>query len=66
VSLTIKLEVRPLRPGRLNDAVSVSDDNPNALLARDFATTETTVKPRRIRSRPAPPARKPPPPRVTG
>jgi uncharacterized repeat protein (TIGR01451 family) len=66
-SLTIELEVRPLRPGRLIDAVSVSDDEPNALLAHDFATSEATVKPRtRISPRPAPPARKPPPPRFTG
>jgi hypothetical protein len=66
-SLTIDLEVRPLRPGRLIDAVSVSDDQPNALLAHDYATTEATVKPTtRIRSRPAPPTRKPPPPRFTG
>jgi uncharacterized repeat protein (TIGR01451 family) len=65
-SLTIDLEVRPLRPGRLIDAVSVSDDQPNALLARDFAVTAATVKPStRITSRPAP--RTPlPQPRFTG
>jgi hypothetical protein len=60
--LTIELEVRPLRPGRLIDAVSVSDDDPNALLAHDFATTAATVKPRRT-ARHSP---KPPPPRFTG
>jgi uncharacterized repeat protein (TIGR01451 family) len=50
-SLTIELEVRPLLPGRLIDAVSVSDDDPNALLAHDFATTAATVKPRRTAAR---------------
>jgi uncharacterized repeat protein (TIGR01451 family) len=50
-SLTIDLEVRPLRPGRLIDAVSVSDDEANALLAHDFATTAATVKPRRAEAR---------------
>jgi hypothetical protein len=44
-SLTIDLEVRPLQPGRLIDAVSVSDDEPNPLLTHDFATTAATVKP---------------------
>jgi uncharacterized repeat protein (TIGR01451 family) len=68
-SLTIELEVRPLRPGRLIDAVSISDYEPNALLANDFATTTATVKPRRtarVRSRPTPTKRKSPPPRFTG
>jgi len=50
-SLTIELEVRPLRPGRLIDAVSVSDDEPNALLPHDFAMTAATVKPRRTAAR---------------
>lgn len=44
-SLTIELEVRALRPGRLTDAVSVSADDPNVQLAHDFATTAATVKP---------------------
>jgi uncharacterized repeat protein (TIGR01451 family) len=50
-TLTIELEVRPLRPGNLIDAVSVSDDDPNALLARDFATTAAAVAPRRTAAR---------------
>jgi hypothetical protein len=50
-SLTLELEVRPLRPGRLIDAVSVSDDEPNALLAHDFAMAAATVKPRRTAAR---------------
>ena len=61
-SLTIELEVRPLRPGRLIDAVSVSDDQPNPLLAHDFAMTAATVKPRstaaRLRIVPVRPAAK--------
>jgi uncharacterized repeat protein (TIGR01451 family) len=50
-TLTIELEVRPLRPGHLIDAVSVSDDQPNPLLARDFATTAAAVEPRRTAAR---------------
>jgi uncharacterized repeat protein (TIGR01451 family) len=67
-SQTIELKVRPLLPERLIDAVSVSDDEPNAILGHDFAMTTATVKPRRTaaRPRPTPPTPKAPPPRVTG
>jgi hypothetical protein len=50
-SLTIDLEVRPLRPGHLIDAVSVSDKEPNRLISHDFAMTTATVKPRRTAAR---------------
>jgi uncharacterized repeat protein (TIGR01451 family) len=50
-SVTIELEVRPLRPGPLIDAVSVSDDEPNPLLHHDFATAPATVEPRRTTAR---------------
>jgi hypothetical protein len=46
-SLTIELEVRPLRPGRLIAAVSVSANEPNPLVPHDYATTAATVTPRR-------------------
>jgi uncharacterized repeat protein (TIGR01451 family) len=50
-STTIDFELRPLRPGHLINGVSVSDDEPNALLAHDFAKTAATVKPRRTAAR---------------
>ena len=50
-SQTIDLEVRPLRPGRLIDAVSVSDDQANPHLAHDLAMTAATVKPRATAAR---------------
>ena len=50
-SQTIDLEVRPLRPGRLIDAVSVSDDQPNSQLPNDFAMTAAAVKPRSTAAR---------------
>jgi uncharacterized repeat protein (TIGR01451 family) len=50
-SRRIELDVRPLRPGRLIDAVSVSDDQPNALLTRDFAMTAAKVSARTTAAR---------------
>lgn len=50
-SRTIDVDLRPLRPGRLIDAVSVSDDQPNPQLARAGATTTATVRPRRTDAR---------------
>ena len=50
-SQTIDLTVRPLRPGSLLDAVTVSSDDFDPHLATDAARSTATIKPRRTIAR---------------